>query len=218
VSIDELSPSGRATSGVTTQPAGNARERILGTAYDLFSRHGIRAVGVDRVVAEAGVAKTTLYRHFPSKDALVVAVLGLREERWSRDWLQHNVEQRGGPARARLLAIFDLFGEWFGRKDYEGCLFCRTLLELGDRTSAPGAASVAALANIETWLIALAEEAGVKDPVGFAGRWQLLMFGSLISAAAGHVDAAAQAGRVGSLLLERELPGGEPGSVFEPGS
>ena len=211
--IDDPSPSGRANSGVSTQPAGTARDRILATAYDLFSRHGIRAVGVDRVVAEAGVAKTTLYRHFPSKDALVVAVLGLREQRWSRDWLQHEVERRGGPAQARLLVIFDLFGEWFRRKDYEGCLFCRTLLELGDRTSPPGAASVAALTNVHSWLTGLAKEAGVNDPFGFAGRWQQLMFGSLIGAAAGNLDAAAQASRVGSLLLERELPGAEPGSL-----
>jgi AcrR family transcriptional regulator len=203
--IDDPSPSGRANSGASTQPAGTARDRILATAYDLFSRHGIRAVGVDRVVAEAEVAKTTLYRHFPSKDMLVVAVLRLREERWSRDWLQHEVEQRGGPARARLLTIFDVFGEWFRREDYEGCLFCRTLLEFGDRTSPPAAASVAALTNIRSWLAGLAQEAGVNDPARFAGRWQQLMFGSLIGAAAGDVDAAAQASQVGSLLLEREL-------------
>jgi AcrR family transcriptional regulator len=204
VSIDDPSPSGRATSGASKQPAGNARDRILGTAYDLFSRHGIRAVGVDRVVAEAGVAKTTLYRHFPSKDALVVAVLGLREERWSRDWLQREVEQRDDTARGRLLAIFEVFGEWFRRSDYEGCLFCRTLLELGARDSPPGAASVAALANIHTWLTGLAEEAGVEDPAGFASQWQQLTFGSLIGAATGDVDAAAHASRVGSMLLDRE--------------
>src|SRR5258708_39908153 len=91
--------------GTSAPPTENARERILLTAYDLFARHGIRAVGVDRIVAESGVAKTTLYRHFASKDDLVVAAVELREELWSRDWLQHEVERRGGPASARLLAI-----------------------------------------------------------------------------------------------------------------
>ena len=194
--------------GESAPPSENARERILLTAYDLFSRHGIRAVGVDRIVAESGVAKTTLYRHFPSKDDLVVAVLALREERWSRDWLQHEVEQRGGPASARLLTIFDVFGEWFRRGDYEGCLFTRTLLELGDRTTPPAAASVDALARIRIWLVGLAEEAGVRDPARFAGQWQLLMLGSLVRAATGDLDAAAEAGHVASLLLARELPGG----------
>ena len=186
----------------------NARERILHTAYDLFAHHGIRAVGVDRIVAESGVAKTTLYRHFASKDDLVVAALALREALWSRDWLQHEVELRGGPASARLLAIFDVFGEWFRTDDYEGCLFMRTLLELGDRTTSPAAASIDALARIHRWLTGLAEEAGVRDPARFAGQWQLLMLGSLVKTATGDTEAGAEAHEVASLLLKRELAGG----------
>jgi AcrR family transcriptional regulator len=193
---------------VSTQSTDSARERILLTAYDLFAHHGIRAVGVDRIVAESGVAKTTLYRHFASKDDLILAVLALREELWSRGWLQHEVEQRGGPAGARLLAVFDLFGEWFASDDYEGCLFTRTLLELGDSTSPPGAASVAGLAQIRRWLAGLAKEAGVRDPEPFARQWQLLMLGSIVKATAGDANAAADARQVASLLLERELAGG----------
>jgi AcrR family transcriptional regulator len=194
--------------GESAPPTENARDRILLTAYDLFARNGIRAVGVDRIVAESGVAKTTLYRHFASKDDLVVAALALREELWSRDWLQHEVEERGGPATARLLTIFDVFGEWFRTDDYEGCLFTRTLLELGDRATPPAAASVDALARIHTWLVGLAAEAGARDPAGFAGQWQLLMLGSLVKAATGDIEAAAEARQVASLLLERELAGG----------
>jgi AcrR family transcriptional regulator len=186
----------------------NARERILLTAYDLFARHGIRAVGVDRIVAESGVAKTTLYRHFASKDDLVVAALELREKLWSRDWLQQEVERRGGPASARLLAIFDVFGDWFRTNDYEGCLFTRALLEAGDRTTPPAAASVAALARIRAWLAGLAADAGVRDPAQFAGQWQLLMLGSIIKATAGETRAAIEARHLASLMLERELPGG----------
>ena len=65
----------------------SARERILDTAYDLFSRHGIRAVGVDRIIESSGVAKMSLYRNFHSKDALVLAFLERREERWTKEWL-----------------------------------------------------------------------------------------------------------------------------------
>jgi AcrR family transcriptional regulator len=203
-----MSTARRSNPSAPSAPPENARERILHTAYDLFARNGIRAVGVDRIVAESGVAKTTLYRHFASKDDLVVAALGLREELWSRDWLQHEVEQRGGPASARLLAIFDVFGDWFRTDDYEGCLFMRTLLELGDRTTPPGAASVAALGRVASWLVGLAEEAGVRDPAWFGRQWQLLMLGSLVKAATGDVGAAAEAREVASLLLERELGGG----------
>jgi AcrR family transcriptional regulator len=203
-------------SGKSAPHAENARERVLLTAYDLFSRHGIRAVGVDRIVAESGVAKTTLYRHFESKDDLVVAALALREELWSRDWLQHEVEQRGCTAAERLLAVFDIFGEWFRTDDFEGCLFMRTLLEVNDRTTAPGAASVDALTRIGAWLVGLAEEAGVRDPARFAGQWQLLMLGSLVKAAAGKLDAASEGRQVAALLLAREGAAPEsavPGAV-----
>jgi AcrR family transcriptional regulator len=65
---------------------GAARERIVDTAYELFSRRGVRAVGVDEVIKRAGVAKATLNRHFPSKDDLVVAFLERREQLWTLDW------------------------------------------------------------------------------------------------------------------------------------
>ena len=72
----------------------SGRERVLETAYRLFSRHGTRAVGVDRIIAESGVAKMTLYRNFASKDELILAFLERREERWTRDWLRATVEGR----------------------------------------------------------------------------------------------------------------------------
>ena len=88
-----------------------ARERILEAAYELFSRQGIRAVGIDSIVESSGVARMTLYRHFASKDALVLAFLERREERWIKDWLQREVELRAVDPGDRLLAIFDIFDE-----------------------------------------------------------------------------------------------------------
>src|SRR2546425_12171106 len=89
--------------------AGNARERLLRTAYALFQRNSLNTVGVDRIVAEADVAKTTLYRHFPSKDRLAVSVLRHHEDVWLRDWLEQAIERHGERAAARLLGIFDAF-------------------------------------------------------------------------------------------------------------
>ena len=110
----------------------SGRERVLETAYELFSRHGTRAVGVDRIIAESGVAKMTLYRNFASKDDLILAFLERREERWTRDWLQATVERRAETPAQRLLAIFDTFGEWFAREDFEGCSFINVMLEIDD--------------------------------------------------------------------------------------
>ena len=182
--------------------ASAGRERILETAYELFSRHGTRAVGVDRIVAESGVAKMTLYRHFSSKDELITAFLARREERWTRGWLQAEVERRASTPRERLLAIFDVFGEWFEREDFEGCSFINVMLELTDRADPGRVASVEHLSVIREFLAGLAQAAGVEDPQAFAHQWHILMKGSIVAAAEGDASAAARAQELGALLLD----------------
>ncbi len=184
----------------------DGRERILDTAYELFSAHGTRAVGVDRIIAEAGTAKMTLYRNFASKDELIVAFLAAREERWTRGWLQAEVFKRAETPRERLLAIFDVFGEWFAREDFEGCSFINVMLELTDREDPGRVASVHHLSVIREFLAGLAEEAGVEDPAAFAHQWHILMKGSIVAAAEGDASAAARAQELGALLLSSRLP------------
>jgi AcrR family transcriptional regulator len=178
------------------------RDRILDTAYELFSRHGIRAVGVDRIISEAGTAKMTLYRNFTSKDELIVAFLAAREERWTRGWLQAEVAKRAESPRGRLLAIFDVFGEWFERDDFEGCSFINVMLELTDRSEPGRVASVHHLSVIREFLAGLAADAGVEDPEAFAHQWHILMKGSIVAAAEGDARAAARAQELGALLLD----------------
>ncbi len=98
----------------------SGRERVSRAAYELFSREGVRAVGVDAVIARAGTAKMTLYRNFPSKDELILDFLRRREQLWTRDWLEAESQRRGETPREQLLAIFDVFAEWFSRSDFEG--------------------------------------------------------------------------------------------------
>jgi len=178
-----------------------ARERILDTAYELFSSRGVRGVGVDEVVERAGVAKATLYKHFPSKDALVLAFLDRREQRWTLDWVEAESERRGSTPRERLLAIFDLFDEWFRRDDFEGCSFINVLLEFGDREHPLGRASASYLENIRSVLRARAVEAGVRDVDDFVKAWHILMKGSIVAAAEGDAEAAQRAKAMGRLLL-----------------
>jgi AcrR family transcriptional regulator len=180
-----------------------ARDRILRAAYGLFCRHGLQAVGIDRIVAEAGVAKMTLYRHFRSKDELVLAVLERRDQLWTRDWLMRQVEGRAGTPEARLLAIFDVFDDWFRRGDYEGCLFINSLLETRDGTAAVSEACVMGLASVRSFVGGLAEDAGIRDAEGFARQWQMLMFGCIIAAASGDTQAAYEAHQIATHLLER---------------
>jgi AcrR family transcriptional regulator len=182
----------------------SARERILETAYELFSRHGIRAVGVDRIIASSGVAKMSLYRHFRSKEELVLAFLQEREQRWTREWLHAEACRRGESGSERLLAIFDVFDEWFQRPDYEGCSFLNVLLEFDDRDHPIRHATTEHLATIRGLVREFAEQAGVGDPEGVAWQWHILMKGSIVAAGEGDRLAARRARALGELLLERE--------------
>jgi AcrR family transcriptional regulator len=196
MSLQEKSPAAPAS----TRAAG-ARERILEAAYELFSQHGVRAVGIDAVITRSGVARMTLYRHFRSKDELVLAFLERREQLWTKEWLQAEVERRASDPGSRLLAIFDVFDRWFQREDFEGCSFINVLLETADPASSLHRATVVHLATIRAFLERLATEAGVADPEGFARQWHILMKGSIVAAGEGDRQAARRAREVGGLLL-----------------
>jgi AcrR family transcriptional regulator len=182
-----------------------ARERILEAAYELFSKRGIRAVGTEEVLATAGVAKSTLYRHFPSKEQLVLAFLQRREHRWTREFVEAEARRRGSTPRESLLAIFDVFDEWFQQDDFEGCSFINVLLEIGDLDSPLGKASAAHLEYIRSVVRTLADEAGVEDSETFAHSWHILMKGSIVAAGEGDLLAARRARAMGEDLLDRYL-------------
>jgi AcrR family transcriptional regulator len=177
------------------------RERILDAAYELFSRRGVRDVGIDEVIERAGVAKATLYRHFPSKDDLVLAFLERRERLWTREWLEAEARRGGSTPEEQVLAIFDAFNGWFRRDDFEACSFINTMLEMGPEHPA-GRASVRQLENVRLIVQGLAEEAGLRDPDSFARSWQILAQGSIVSAAEGDTEAAQRAKSMARRLLE----------------
>jgi AcrR family transcriptional regulator len=187
-------------------PAVPARERILTTAYRLFTRRGIRAVGNDEVIAVSGVAKATLYRHFPSKNDLVLAVLQRREELWTVGLVEQQSRLRGETPEEQLLAIFDVFHDWFQkREDFDGCSFINVLLELGAAHPA-GQASIQYLDNIRTMVRERAEAAGLVDVDNFARSWHILMKGAIIAAAEGDLQAAQRAQTMGRSLIEQHRP------------
>ena len=194
-------PKGTKNVAVSNADAESGRERVVRAAYTLFSRQGTRAVGVDAVIGEAGVAKMTLYRNFASKNDLILAFLERRENLWTHGWVQAESSRRGGTPAQRLLAIFEIFGEWFARPDFEGCPFVTTLLEVTDRDSPVRQASIQHLANIRSYLHELAVAAGIEQPDPFVRQWHILMKGSIIAATEGDTDAAARARELGVLLL-----------------
>ncbi|PBB28440.1 MULTISPECIES: TetR/AcrR family transcriptional regulator [unclassified Mesorhizobium] len=106
------------------------RQHVIETAYALFKRAGFHATGIDRIIAEADVAKMTMYRHFPSKDELIVAVLDHRARRFD-DQLDQLAQKSITPEQ-KIAEIFDWHGRWFRSPDFHGCLFAHALAEFGD--------------------------------------------------------------------------------------
>ena len=110
-----------------------ARQRILVTAHDLFYRHGIRATGIDRVIAESGVTKVTFYRHFPSKAELTHVYLDYRHQLWI-DWFRGALVLHGA-AKFGTMALLPTLKEWFGDERFRGCAFINAAVELGTTDS-----------------------------------------------------------------------------------
>lgn len=177
-----------------------ARERMLRTAYELFSTRGIRDVGVEELISNARVAKATFYRHFPSKDDLVLQFLADREQRWTLGFVVAGARARGETAEGRLLAIFDVFDDWFGDPAFDACSFINVLLEMGPDHRL-GRASIDYLQNIRNIVQELAEEADLRDPESFARSWHILMKGSIISAVEGDRRAALRAKEMARHLI-----------------
>jgi AcrR family transcriptional regulator len=194
----------RVETGVRSGGRG-ARERILDAAYELFSRNGIQAVGIDAVITRSGVARQTLYRHFASKQDLVLAFLERREREWTRRWLEGEVQRRASDPSSRLLAIFDVFDQWFRREDFEGCSFINVMLEHPEPSDPIHRAGVSYLAGIRRFLEDLAREAGIPDADDFARQWHILMKGSIVAAGEGDRDAARRAKRIGTVLLDQAV-------------
>ncbi len=183
------------------QPELGARERILEAAYELFAPRGIRDVGMDEIIERSGVAKATMYRHFGSKNDLVVAFLSLREQRWTYGFVETEARARGTTPEEQLLAIFDVFDDWFRRNDFEACSFINVLLEMGPQHPA-GEACIDHLSNIRSVVATLAEQAGLREPESFARSWHILMKGSIVSATEGDTEAARRAQSMARLLIE----------------
>jgi AcrR family transcriptional regulator len=109
------------------------RMAVLNTATDLFSENGYHAVGIDRIIADSGVAKMTMYRHFPSKSSLVVEVLKERT-RVCKESLADYVAGIEDP-EARLKAVFRWHDQWFRSPSFTGCMFAHAASEFNDKAN-----------------------------------------------------------------------------------
>ena len=193
------------TSFTITQngPAMNAnRERILSAAYELFTHHALHELTAVHVQEAAGVTEAEFVEEFSSVDALAEECLKRRERDWTIGIVRAGARARAEHPEGRLLAIFDVFDEWFHRDDYEACTFVNVLLEMG-KDSSLGRASMEHLAYIRSLIADLAQEAGLRDPEEFAFSWHILMKGAIINAVEGDDKAALRAQAMGRDLIRR---------------
>ena len=186
--------------------AQDRREHLVRTALDLFCRDGFHATGIDRILAESGVAKMTLYMHFRSKDELILAVLRRRDEEF-RNWFIRAVEHRAKTPRARLLAVFDVIGDWFAEPDFTGCTFVNAAAEYGGPDDPIHANAAEHKRLVRSYIRALAEAAGANQPDALANALNLLVEGAITMAyVAGERDAAQRAREAAETLVAAAMP------------
>jgi AcrR family transcriptional regulator len=175
-------------SAVTATRPSAARQRILDTAFVLFYARGIRAVGIDLIIADSGVAKATFYKYFPSKDDLVVAYLDTVDDIWTGQ-LKAAAEAAGPEPADQLTGMFDALSSACRREGYRGCAFINAAAE-----SQPGTAvhdrTVAHKAAVLDWVRGLARSADAADPESLARSLTLLLDGALAS---GSLDGSPEA-------------------------
>lgn len=158
----------------------DVRERILDTASTLFYTRGVRAVGVDLVVEQAGVAKTSLYRHFGTKDDLVAAFLEREDQEFWGTWERVAAEHKGD-AQAELDAHLRWIGERVGRSNYRGCPQINVAAEFPEADHPARKVAAAHKLEMRRRLATIAGRLGVRHPEQLAGELALLINGAFVS-------------------------------------
>ncbi len=180
------------------------REDLVRNALKSFNRGGFHALGMDRLAKETGVSKTAIYKHFRTKEDLILAVLRLRDEQF-RNWMVRRVEALAQSPREQLLAVFDTLGEWFDEPEFRSCMFIKASSEYQDHSHPVHAAAAEHKRLLNQYLNRLAGAAGAEAPEMLARQLMLLMEGAIVLA---HLHApgtiAADARAAAAALMDQQ--------------
>jgi AcrR family transcriptional regulator len=181
--------------------ATSPREQLIHTAIRLFNRHGYHATGIDRILAEAGVAKMTLYKHFGSKDELILAALHARDQ-WFRAHVRRELARRSEDPAERLVLLFDVIDEYCRTAEFNGCMFISAASEFPEPQSSIRVAAAEHKRRFTSYLREQAEAAGAALPAALAERLALLCDGAIVTAhVRGDPDAAVRAKDLARLVV-----------------
>ncbi|MDD2180275.1 TetR/AcrR family transcriptional regulator [Acidovorax sp. D2M1] len=173
-------PASRRAAKAPTEPVQDVRERILDTASSLFYQRGVRAVGVDLVVAEAAVAKTSLYRYFPTKDDLIVAFLEREDVDFWGLWDAVAAQHAEDPA-GELQAHMQWIGERLGRSNYRGCPQINVAAEFAEQDHPARQVAQQHMVTLRSRLYGIAQRLGVPQPEQLAAQLAVLINGAFVS-------------------------------------
>ncbi len=183
----------------------NKRDELVQKALIIFYRNGFHATGMDMLVAETGISKTSMYKHFRTKEDLILAVLRLRDELF-RNWMVRRMEEIGKTPKEQLIAMFDALGEWFSKPEYRGCMFIKASAEYQEAEHPIHAQAATHKKLLYGHVLKLAENANVTDPGTLARQLLLLKEGAIVTAHLGHSkNPAGDAQRAAKILIDAAL-------------
>jgi AcrR family transcriptional regulator len=184
----------------------NLREHILDVASGLFYKHGVRNIGIDRIISESGIARMTLYNHFKSKDLLIEEYLRRASTRWMK-WYAGKIERSSGDPRERLLGAFAVLDGWFHSKDFRGCSVTNAMVELADESHPASEVKEEYHQALRQLFERLAREAGASDPSALSEELIVVLRGAMTSALLdGPEGVAPRARRTAAHLLAAYFP------------
>lgn len=181
------------------------RDILVRKAMEVLYRDGFQATGMDKLVRETGVSKMTIYKHFRTKEDLILAALRLRDEEFMNRFVRR-VERDATTPKERLLAIFDAMDAWINGGDFQGCMFIKAASEFQDRKHPIHMASAEHKQALLAYFLALAQKAAAKNPRRLAGQLLMLMEGETVMAfMLGKQGVAEDAKKAAKVLIDQAL-------------
>lgn len=193
------------------------REHLVDTAIDLFAERGFHATGIDTILEKSGVSKKTLYRHFRSKEELILAALRKYDGLFRNEFMRQ-VEARAHTPRGRILAVFDVAYSWFKHNNFFGCMFINAIGEYSENDTPIRQVCKEFKTMMRGYVRELCVRAKVDDPDGLAEKLALLLEGAIVTAQVSQTPDAAQVAKsTARVLVEQssksDTGGGENGSM-----
>ena len=176
------------------------RDELVQKALKAFYRNGFHATGMDKLVEDTGISKTSMYKHFRTKEDLILAVLRLRDEQF-RNWLYRRMEELAVTPKEQLIAMFDALEEWFAEPGYKGCMFIKASSEYQEASHPIHKQAADHKRFLEQHMSDLAKKAGLDDPNTIARQLLLLKEGAIVTANLGHTDHPAREAKAAARQL-----------------